>query len=118
MNIETITIIMRDANDFDIHHGGRYANRLCWDEMLGCIAKLTLKHPVPPYMQSTDANLARFISHNDRMRDLRAERQAEFSQALGRFGSRAELGRIARDVDSNPRERALAVLLLANGGPK
>src|SRR5262249_20090393 len=38
----TITIVMRAGNDFDVHVGEAYADRLCWDEMVGQIAALTL----------------------------------------------------------------------------
>lgn len=41
--MRTITIIVHDGNNFDVHEGETYSNHLCWDEMLGQIAQLT--HP-------------------------------------------------------------------------
>lgn len=41
--MRTITIEIADGNDFTVREGSRYADRLCWDEMLGQIAQMT--HP-------------------------------------------------------------------------
>jgi hypothetical protein len=38
-----ITIVCHGGNHFDVHEGEAYADRLCWDEMLGQIASMT--HP-------------------------------------------------------------------------
>lgn len=38
----TATIVMKGPNQFDVHVGERYTPSLCWDEMLGQIAALTL----------------------------------------------------------------------------
>lgn len=57
----TITIVIRDGNDFDIHEGECLTTRLGWDEFLGSIAVITHPvlskiQPVPPYsrMQHID----------------------------------------------------------------
>jgi len=39
----TITIVCHGGNHFDVFEGERYADHLCWDEMLGQVAELT--HP-------------------------------------------------------------------------
>jgi len=41
----TITIVAKDNGRglFDVHEGERYVTHLCWDELLGTIARLT--HP-------------------------------------------------------------------------
>lgn len=61
--VRTITIIVRTNNNFDVHEGDAYASRLCWDEMLGCVAKITLGH-APPYFLSADAHIARMERWN------------------------------------------------------
>lgn len=38
----TITIVMKDANHFDVFEGERYCDHLGWDEMLGQIAAMTI----------------------------------------------------------------------------
>ena len=46
MSKRTITIEIVDvgkSGDYTVREGDRYADRLCWDEMLGTIAELT--HP-------------------------------------------------------------------------
>lgn len=39
-----ITIVVKGGNHFDVHEGERYADHLCWEEMLGQIATIT--HPM------------------------------------------------------------------------
>lgn len=59
MKPRTITIIVTDGNNFAVHEGERYANRLCWDEMLGQVACMT--HPKindPRYAMHTPEELA------------------------------------------------------------
>jgi hypothetical protein len=61
-----ITIVCRAGNDFDVHEGERFADRLCWDEMLGQVATMTLSREGPLYpMQTSEEREAR----RDRMRE-------------------------------------------------
>ena len=41
-------------NDFDVHEGERYSYRLCWDEMLGQIARLTRGEPHYPMLTAEE----------------------------------------------------------------
>ena len=44
--IESIKIINND-NSFTVYYKDKYANELCWDEMLGLIASLTISDKKP-----------------------------------------------------------------------
>jgi hypothetical protein len=55
-----IQIYIRDANDFDVHEGETFVNRLTWDEMLGQVAGMTFPRPQPGplfRMQTPDSML-------------------------------------------------------------
>ncbi|MFM0101958.1 hypothetical protein PQR01_00220 [Paraburkholderia rhynchosiae] len=41
--MRAVTIEIDDGNNFTVREGERFADGLCWDEMLGTIAELT--HP-------------------------------------------------------------------------
>lgn len=41
MTTRCVMIYVVDANNFTVVEGENYADSLCWDEMLGCIAEAT-----------------------------------------------------------------------------
>jgi hypothetical protein len=56
-----ITICIDDKNDFTVHEGDRFADGLCWDEMLGTIAELTHPHiGSARYAMRTEAEWAEY----------------------------------------------------------
>lgn len=52
----TITIVKLGSNDFTIHEGDRYLNRLTWEEALAVVIELTHPHIVRWCLQCGQAN--------------------------------------------------------------
>jgi hypothetical protein len=82
--MRTIVIVVRDSNDFDVHEGTSYIDRLCWDELLGTIATLThptlntLEPRIPPYrMRSLDALREREREQDRRISELEDKLQPD-----------------------------------------
>jgi len=71
--MRTITIEIHDPNNFTVHEGDRYCDRLCWDEMLGTIAELT--HPrigeARYRMETAEQHAAREEAHQKRLAEIR-----------------------------------------------
>lgn len=81
-----ITIVVKGGNHFDVHEGEGYADHLCWDEMLGCVAELT--HP------TLCAGRARYFQ-TAAERDTRAAAQAAHREERDAFRSRIAAERAA-----------------------
>lgn len=45
--MKEIKIIQDINNSFSVHYKDKYANELCWDEMLGLVASLTISDNKP-----------------------------------------------------------------------
>lgn len=74
-----ITIVVNDAG-FHVHEGEAFAHHLCWDEMLGQIAALTIPFRDRPHlfrMQTPDEMLAQRERSRERAAEYRAEREKE-----------------------------------------
>lgn len=77
--MRTITITMRDGNDFDVAEDDRSVTRLCWDEMVGQIASMT--HPMinkPRYpMLTEDERAERDRLHQERLAEIAAAQEPQ-----------------------------------------
>lgn len=69
---ETIFIEIHDGNTFTVRKGERWADHLCWDEMLGTVAELT--HPqiggARYRMDTARVHTLRQEAHEARMAEL------------------------------------------------
>ena len=68
-----ITIEGGEGSDWHVFMGDKSCHRLCWDEMLGQVAKLTLEMP-PIYMMKTESE---WDERNRRMDELSFKRGVE-----------------------------------------
>lgn len=82
MATRIITIAIAEDNNFAVHEGELFCDRLTWDEMLGQVAMLTMPVQLQGRralfrMTSADQMLDGNERHNARMREIFAREQEE-----------------------------------------
>ena len=70
-----ITIAVFEGNDYTVSEGDLSVDRLCWDEMLGQVAQLTMPNPPRLYpMLTNEQHEQKKRRHEERMAELGRER--------------------------------------------
>lgn len=72
-----ITVTVKGHNHFDVHCGETYCTHLCWDEMLGQIATLTLTGKSRYPMLTPEEHAEREERMQARARAAREEEQTQ-----------------------------------------